>query len=150
MEDVYEKLLEENYKLVYSYLHSKNLDITEWESIISYSLWKAIKSHDSSRGTLSTLFYKIAGNDVISELRSMKFDYLDEAVDSVDYAYIGEPDDHLLLEMEDAAGEYGWLVPYAVLGYTQKEIAELMGCDRSTISMKLHSMREKIREEFDR
>lgn len=150
MEDVYEKLLEENYKLVYSYLHCENLDITEWESIISYSLWKAIKSHDSSKGMLSTLFYKIASNDVKSKLRSMKFDYLDEAVDSVDYAHIGEPDHHLLLEMESAAGEYGWLVPYAVLGYTQKEIAELIGCDRSTISMKLHKMREKIREEFER
>lgn len=150
MEDVYEKLLEENYKLVYSYLHCKNLDITEWESIISYSLWKAIKNHDSSRGTLSTLFYRTADNDVISELRSMKFDYLDEAVDSVDYAYIGEPDYHLLLEMESAAGEYGWLVPYAVLGYTQKEIAKKTGYDRSTISLKLSEMREKIREEFER
>lgn len=148
MEDIHEQLLEENYKLVYKYLHSKNLDITEWESVISYSLWKAIKSHDSSRGTLSTLFYKIAGNDVISELRSMKFNYLDEAVDSADYVYIGEPDDHLLLEMESVSREYGWLVPYAVLGYTQKEIAELTGYDRSTISRKLQKMRDKIREEF--
>lgn len=148
MEDEYEKVLKENYNLVYSYLHRNNLDIVEWESVISYSLWKAIKSHDSSRGTLSTLFYKIAGNDVISELRSIKFNYLDEAVDSVDYAYIGEPDDHLLLEMEDVADEYSWLVPYAVLGYTQKEIAELTGSDQPTISRKLQKMRDKIREEF--
>lgn len=150
MEDIHEQLLEENYKLVYKYLHYRNLDFIEWESIISYSLWKAIKSHDSSRGTLSTLFYRVADSDVISELRSMKFDYLDEAVDSVDYAYLGEPNNHLLLEMESAAGEYGWLVPYAVLEYTQKELAELVGCSRSTISRKLHKMRENIREEFDR
>lgn len=150
MEDVYEKLLEENYKLVYSYLHYRNLDFIEWESIISYSLWKAIKSHDSSKGTLSTLFYRVADSDVISELRSMKFDYLDEAVDSVDYAHLGEPNNHLLLEMESAAGEYGWLVPYAVLGYTQKEIAKLTGYDQSTISRKLDNMKEKIREEFER
>ena len=149
MDDVYEKVLKENYNLVYSYLRRNNLDIVEWESVISYSLWKAIKKHDSSRGTLSTLFYKIAGNDVISELRSMKFNYLDEAVDSVDYAYIGEPDDHLLLEMESIANEYSWLVPYAVLGYTQKDIAELTGYDRSTISRKLKKMRNKIREEFE-
>lgn len=148
MEDEHEKLLKENYKLIYKYLHSKNLDITEWESVISYSLWKAIKSHDSNKGKLSTLFYKIANNDVISELRSMKFNYLDEAVDSADYVYIGEPDDHILFEIEEVADEYGWLVPYAVLGYTQKEIAELTGYDRSTISRKLQKMREKIREEF--
>ena len=150
MEESYEKELEDNYNLVYSYLHGKRLDITEWESVVSYSLWKAIKSHDSSRGTLSTLFYRVADNDIASVRRSMRFNHLDEAVDSVDYAYIGKPDSHLLFEMEDAAGDYGWLVPYAILGYTQKEIAEQTGYSRSTISRKLSKMRNILKEEFER
>ena len=150
MEESYEKELEDNYNLVYSYLHGKSLDIVEWEGVVSYSLWKAIKSHDSSRGTLSTLFYRVADNDIASVRRSMRFNHLDEAVDAVDYAYIGKPDSHLLFEMEDAAGDYGWLVPYAILGYTQQEIADEVGCDRSTISRKLSKMRKILREEFER
>lgn len=153
MEESYEKELEDNYNLVYSYLHGKGLDIAEWEGLVSFSLFKAIKSHDSSRGKLSTLFYKIARNDIASARRGMGVNYLEdneleESVDAVDYDYIGEPDNHLLFEMEDAAGEYGWLVPYAILGYTQQEIAELTGYDQSTISRKLSKMRDILREEF--
>lgn len=150
MEEDYEKELEDNYNLVYSYLHGKSLDITEWESVVSYSLWKAIKSHDSSRGTLSTLFYRVADNDIASVRRSMRFNHLDEAVDAVDYDYIGERDSYLLFEVEDAAGEYGWLVPYAILGYTQQEIAERTGYDQSTISRKLSKMKDILREEFEK
>lgn len=149
-----EKELEDNYNLVYSYLHGRGLDIEEWEGLVSYSLLKAIKSHDSSRGKLSTLFYRIAKNDIASARRSMGVNYLEdnnleESVDSVDYDYLGEPDSHLSFEMEDAAGEYGWLVPYAILGYTQQEIAEQTGYSRSTISRKLSKMRKILKEEFE-
>ena len=155
MEESYEKELEDNYNLVYSYLHGRGLDIEEWEGLVSFSLLKAIKSHDSSRGKLSTLFYRIAKNDIASARRSMGVNYLEdndleESVDAVDYDYIGKPDSHLSFEMEDAAGEYGWLVPYAILGYTQQEIADEVGCDRSTISRQLSKMRKILREEFER
>ena len=153
MEEI-EKELEDNYNLVYSYLHSRGLDVAEWEGLVSFSLVKAIKSHDSSRGKLSTLFYRIAKNDIASARRSMGVNYLEdndleESVDEVDYDYLGEPDSHLLFEMEDAAGEYGWLVPYAILGYTQQEIAEQTGYSRSTISRKLSKMRNILKEEFE-
>lgn len=147
--------LEDNYGLIGYFISLQQVggvraDYDEWHGLIAESLVKAIKSLDSSRGALSTLFFSIAYRDFASATRGYeeksKFWLLglstticeedwvqDLELDfdfDFDYGIIEDDGDRLALE-------------YLVAGYNQREIAELTGVSQPTISRTLSRVRKE-------
>lgn len=132
----------------------KKLDYDEWYDILSNSLAKAIRTDDGI-GKLSTLFYFIANNDVLYELRKPRpyIESYDNLVDNdilVDY---GTYDNHISMEIEDILGgsesELWQLVHLYLLGYSNRDIAKITGWSKTRVWEKLNKAFHKIRKNYE-
>lgn len=154
------RMIEDNHNLIYSFIHSKSLDLSEHYGLIAESLMKAVVDYDSSKGKLSTFFYYVANNNLRNyfhksslELENMKdcegnkITSLFGNRESID---VGTYDTDNLLGfdsvLEDLDYEMNLLAGYLVEGYTQSEIAELVGANQTAISRKIKKLRETVGE----
>ncbi|HZJ98565.1 MAG TPA: sigma-70 family RNA polymerase sigma factor [Tissierellaceae bacterium] len=148
------KLVEDNHNLIYGYLHTRGLDDEEYYGIVAESLCKAVLNWDESKGKLSTLFYIIARNDVYKEWRGGSVgiyqftDTLPLEEDWIPENYDLEGDFMLKETIKDVENsEYNDLFQLKLLGYNNKQIAEMFGVSQSTIGNWLRRMGERY---FDR
>ena len=132
----------------------KKLDYDEWYDILSDSLAKAIRTDDGV-GKLSTLFYFIANNDVMYELRKPRpyIESYDNIVDNEILVDYGSYDSHIYMEIEDILGgsesEHCQLVHLYLLGYTNRDIAKITGWSKTRVWEKLDTAFRKIRENYE-
>lgn len=131
------------------------LEYDEWRDILIYSLIKAVKNHDANKGALSTLYYKIANNDVNYELRK-PWRHEKSAEVSLDYlAECGiEPSEvtnHVMFEIKDILGEQSelWrLVHLVSLGYNIADISRMEDMSWTTVKRRLNEAYNIIRKEY--
>ena len=145
-----QKIVEDNHNLIYHFLHQRNLDIDEYYGIVAESLCKAVKSWDKSKANISSYFFQIARNDLYKHWRKegaikrgldeIKVDIkgleLDTGYD-LEESYILKES---LLEIEKS--EYSELFKLRLDGYSQNEIADILGVSRSTVHRRLREVGE--------
>jgi len=143
-----EKVVEENHNLIYWYGNMRNLDMEEWYDLLAIELCYAVLKCDYSKSNLST-YYKMRCDTLVRKERRNKLMQkranngvypLDECI------FVGESHnlekDVELKSLFD--GENGNVIRLKADGYTQSEIAEMLGISQSAISKIL----AKVREEY--
>ena len=145
-----QKIVEDNHNLIYDFLHRRGLNIEEYYGIVAESLCKAVLNWDESKGKLSTLFYIIARNDIYNEWRKgsvgiyqftdtvpLKEEWIPENYDLEGEFMLKET----IKEVENS--EYNDLFQLKLLGYNNKQIAEMFGVSQSTIRNWIRRMGER-------
>ena len=145
-----QKIVEDNHNLIYDFLHRRGLNVEEYYGIVAESLCKAVLNWDESKGTLSTLFYIVARNDIYKEWRKGSIgtyqftDTLPLKEDWIPDNYDLEGEFILKETIKDVENsEYNDLFQLKLLGYNNKQIAEMFGVSQSTIGNWVRKMGEK-------
>lgn len=165
-----QKLVEDNYKLIYSYAYKTNLDIYEYYDILAIGLCHAALEYDPSKGKFSTYAYAAMCNEVYNHWRNtyklkraipqdMLVSYneiLNEKIETLDIiSYQAQKDilresygldiSHLFIEenIKKLNDKERFIVLRSALGYKQKEIAKELGISQSYISRILRNIEKK-------
>ncbi|HZJ99851.1 MAG TPA: sigma-70 family RNA polymerase sigma factor [Tissierellaceae bacterium] len=149
-----QKIVEDNHNLIYDFLHRRGLNVDEYYGLVAESLCKAVLNWDKSKGKLSTLFYIIARNDIYKEWRGGSvgiYQFTDTVPLEEDWIpenYDLECEFMLKETIKDVENsEYNNLFQLKLLGYNNKQIAEMFGVSQSTIGNWIRKMGERY---FDR
>lgn len=59
----------ENHNLIYSFLHSRNLIVSEWYDVAAIGFMKAIHNYNTNKGKFSVFAYKCMENEISMEKR---------------------------------------------------------------------------------
>lgn len=88
-------LVEDNHNLIYSFAHSKELDLEEYYDLLAIALCKAALIFDENKGMFSTLVYKCMNNEVklIKRKENEQKTIPKYMVDSLDYIYSSDNND---------------------------------------------------------
>lgn len=163
-------ILEENQELIKDFLYYNRLKRSDYYSIVTDSLVKAILDYDESKSKLSTLFDRIAKNDVAYEQRKVRKevlgisgDYANNIIslsdaDKIGYRYefeeYTEVDKRKQGEDFDVSAYLSYLEDFEIKickmlyeGRVQREIAEAFGVSQQSISKRIRIIRRKIKEE---
>ena len=161
----YQKLIEENHKLIYFFLRKHNLDVDEFYGDAAIGLCKAAMEYDESLGyTFSSFAYKCIFNEVGYELRKRK--KFKTNVFTVSYESLINGEDNIRLEdvltdgyiAGDAAESSAfvmWFIGqlserdlevlyWRLQGATMREIAETIGFSRQTVVNSIKKMQTII------
>lgn len=154
----------ENHNLIYQYIHTNRLDVEEWYGVFAIELCKAVVVHDPKKGTLSTLFYTMCRNQRYREYTKSKAQKRDGGyIYSLDWEYknddtgvdtlgailedesVDVEDDMMVTELleELCSGEHGEIIRLKHLGYSQGEIAEMVGFSQAHVSRVIIRLREE-------
>lgn len=143
------QIVTDNHDLIYWYANMKHLDLDEWYDLLAITLCQAVLKHDSNRSTLST-YFKIRADGVVNkEYRKTQT----QKRFGKDIPFVENVHDDISLDDIDVAIKYRDLIDndktgilrLKLQGYTQKEIAEMIGVNQSYISLEL----KRLREEFN-
>lgn len=135
--------------LVGWFITKYRLDYDEWHGDVCSYLIRAVQTHDSSKGALSTYFHTIARNAMVSEFRKQR-DLLsfDDDLDSTllysnteDYSSIYYSE--LIDQLDDRSRQVCYLL---IDGYNQTEIASIIGLTPRTIRTEVSNLRGTLRE----
>ena len=129
---------------------------------ISAQAWRAFAGFDAERSRFSTWLYRIALNVAISQLRSSRLRQRHHA--SLDEDAIAGLPGTVTRDTHEA--DAGIRALHAVIDRldplnralmllylderSQREIAEILGISESNVATRLHRLRQRIREQFDR
>lgn len=149
-----EILANDNYHLISEYLGSvRSTYDDEAQMVVTDAFLRAIKTYDSSRSSFKTYFYICARNARSSlgrrreaEPSEVILDSLDSTLQTTDmYSYDLESDivDYIYRRLGDRDRE---VLELSVAGYKQREIAELYGVSRQSISKRLKNIRKMLLE----
>ncbi len=140
------ELVAENENLIYWYIHSHGLELSEWYDLLAIELCYTIQKFDDSRGSLSN-YYKLRCDGLVSrEQRKqntqkrfhVEVPFLENIHDDdISYDDIGIAPDIL----HDK--EFGHIIRMRYDGYTQQEIAKSLGVSQSYISNLFKRLRKK-------
>ena len=143
------KIVEENHNLIYSFAHSKKLNLEYWYDILAIELCKSVIKHDPTKATLSTLFYLKANRTVIMEMNKInaKKRMCEQLTTELfPNQIIGTDDDfdNVALNDELVSSKYYPILKLKYEGYSQKEIAEMLDISQSQVSRALKEARRCI------
>jgi len=152
------QLVTENHNLIYSFCHRHNLDIEDWYGIIAYKLCQAVQTHDVKKGALTTYFYTLAYNEMITTFNKNKIDAthkkafpIDESWDITILKDNCDPKviaNELLEKIEKLENKDILLL--SLEGFTQVEIAEKLGVSRKTINQKLQIAKKELLDWYEK
>lgn len=138
--------IEKNHDLIYGFINSRKLDLSEHYGLIAESLMKAVYAHKPNLGSLSTLFNSIARNDLGTYYKKKKeigqlgsSDDLSICVEHNDDLYWVETDIYNKLTKEDQV-----ILGYLLKSYTQREISDFMGLTRSSVNRKVMKLKKEL------
>ena len=161
------ELVEQNHKLIYKFIYSRNLSIEEHYDIVSIALCKAAIAFDESKGKFSTIAYKCMDNAIKSYYNHLNSKYVipDEMMLSYDAPYkSGEDDcDSFLCSISNNCSTQDivlgkimvnkfanlltnrekMIVSLLMNGITQSEIATYLKCSRQYINNCMVIIRKK-------
>ena len=88
-------LVEDNHNLIYSFAHSKKLDLEEYYDLLAIALCKAALVYDKNKGMFSTLVYMCMDNEIklIKRKENAQKTIPKYLIDSLDYIYTSDDDD---------------------------------------------------------
>lgn len=145
--EIQQKLVEDNHKLIYWIISIYKLDVEEFYDILAIELCNTIMKYDESKGSLSNYFKSRCTNVLLKEYNKTKLrKNTNNGVCSIDLRYdIADTfsvEDKVELEsMFD--GENGNILRLKADGYTQQEIADIVGVTQSYVSKIIRKERQK-------
>jgi RNA polymerase sigma factor (sigma-70 family) len=153
-ESEYQKLVEDNHKLIYGFLNKNHLS-DDWYGECAVGLCKAARAYDESRGVkFSVLAYRTMMNEVRMRMRTerklcdaMSFDELVTDESSNTFGHF-VPDPYDRLEAQDTIALFEWVIERAKMsdldiiyrrlqGQSECEIAAARGITRAWVSKRL-------------
>ena len=152
------KQVEDNYKLIYWYAGLKHLDIEEWYGLLAIELCNTVQKHDPKKSSLSN-YYKLRCDSLVhKEYQKYNADkrthngmvdiedlYSIEKVSNTQEFF--DNIDNILALTDLFDGKDGDIIKLKWEGYTQMEIAEMMGISQSQISNVLREARLRYEQE---
>lgn len=142
------KLVEENHSLIYWYLNKRKLELSEYYDLLAIELCKAVMHYNPNRGTLAT-YFKLRADCVVrqeyNKSISKKRMHTDVSyIEEMEYTPI-ESETIGKLELEELfIGKYGEIARLIYEGYTQKEIADILGVSQTYVSVSLRKLRTEL------
>lgn len=141
------QVVADNHDLIYWYIHKNNLSVDEWYDIFAIELCYAVMTHNPERGSLSN-YFKLRCDWVFCEIIQKQRDrsveeFTSDYLDGNETSYDGA--EHILdqLEIEKLFQEKnGDIYKLIYEGYTQSEIAKIIGKRQATISRTLKRVRK--------
>ena len=163
------KLVEDNHKLIYSFIIKRNLSIDEWYDVLAYALCKAAATFNPEKAKFSTYVMKCMFNEYNMVLRSNNsncrkanesalyyYDNIPLCNGGDDLIYLDVIEDKSCINVEDAVITKMSIQIYdkltdlqkqvfklTLFGYTQIEIAEILDYSQGYISRILKKIRKK-------
>lgn len=152
------KLVEDNHSLIYWYINLKGLNQDEWYDLLAIELCKAVQKHNKDKSGIANYFKLRADflvrreyfkNKVQKRSNNGMYDIEELFADDTElvklsYDYNEDIMENILLK-DLTSGEFGDIIKLKWEGYTQGEIAEMLGVSQSYISKAL----KKVRDELD-
>lgn len=139
------EMVEKNHSLIYWYCHRSNLSVNEWYGILAIELCYAVINYKPERGSLSGYFKLRADCVVYRECKkNQAVRNIQVETEHIDWmaipAIVEDPIDKAQLN-ETFSGEYGEVIRLRYEGYTQSQIAEILGTSQSMVSKMLKKIR---------
>lgn|GEM_PF-2292099 len=159
-ERAYQKLVEGNHKLIYSFMNKYHLS-DDWYGELAVGLCQAARAYDASRGIkLSVLAYRAMKNMMLIRFRTenklVKAGSLDAMIqdESGDEFSFFVPDHLDRIEAENEIAYFDWIIERAPLykldiiyrrlqGQNDGEISEAYGKTRAWVSQQLVRIKQK-------
>lgn len=161
-EKTYQKLVEDNHKLIYGFMHKYHLS-EDWYGELAEGLCKAARIYDDSMGfRFSVLAYRSMKNMMLMRLRTERKLVRAESYDAIiddeskdTFAYFMQ--DHLdRIEAEDEIAYFEWVIERAKLrdldiiyrrlhGQNDNEIAADYGMTRAWVSKRLVTIEDMVK-----
>ncbi len=146
------ELLEGQYNRIYRFAYRWCGNVPDAEDVTQLACMKLAKSIGQFRGhsTFSTWLYRLVVNCAKDWQKSQSRHLSEQALtDDIAVLHSGNEATVLLnqvLKQEDAMGEGFKESPLLVLaeGFSHKEAADLLGVQESTISWRIHEMRQRL------
>lgn len=168
--DEQRKLAEDNHKLIEKYLydHRATMAYDDWYDVLAVGLCKAARAYNPERGAFSTLAYKCFSTEIAFVRKNTRpgrqkfyenLIYFDACVDE-EGEYFGDYlenqaltrysvenkvlSEYVLAEYlrdKRTSGQVRKILDLSSQGYTQQEIADMIGCTRANIS--------RVKKEFE-
>lgn len=139
-----QRIVEENYKLIFWYANMKHLNLEEWYDLLAIELCYAVMKHKVEKGSLSTYFKLRADGLVYKEskkARTLKRTCTE--VGFIENIHSNRETTDELLELEEWVGvENKDIIRMKYDGYTQTEIAREIGVSQSYVSKVLRKTKE--------
>ena len=147
--DEQSKMVADNHSLIYWYCHKYNLSIVDWYDILAIELCYTVLNYKPEKGSLSGYFKLRADGVVYKECKkNMQRQNIEWEI----------PDDYPLTLVDNASdiigvaevnevfsGENGRIIQLRYEGYTQSQIASILGTSQSVVSKTL----KRIKEDFN-
>lgn len=143
----------ENHNLIYWYINLKGLNLDEWYGFVATELCKAVINHDADKASLIT-YFKIRAD---SKLKNCWRDKMLKEIPNVvelNEENVGEYNEDDFFEsdiesvfhdLEDIEYE---IIKLRYKGYSQSEVADILGIAQSSVSTRLKKVREEYGEEY--
>lgn len=139
------EIVEKNHNLIYWIAHMKNLDLEEWYDLLAIELCLTIPSYDDTKGSLSN-YYKVRCDNLImkeyKKQRRQKRSHNGLLPMDREYPVEENLDFHIYMN-EILDDENSTIIKLRVDGYTQSEIAEILGVSQSHVSKVINKIRSK-------
>lgn len=164
-----QKLVEDNHNVIYSFLNKYNLSHDDWYDLAAIGLCKAAKSFKDDISNFSTYAYKCMFTTVFQEKRketrlktipSYKLDHYDnkflvnESGETISYLETIESKNNtetealFNIQVQNLIGSVNYIekkvLSLIMKGYSQQEIASIIGCSQPKISRILKNMKKLI------
>lgn len=145
-----QKMVEENHKLIFWYIHLKGLSVKEWYDIFAIELCETVYEYNEELGSLSNYFKMKCDQRLANEYKRQFTDKrshngmypihdmeIENDMDDIEeYVHIRDS-----LDIESDR-----ILKMRYYGYTQQEIADELGLSQSTIS----NILKEIRDEYEK
>ena len=139
-------IVEQNHNLIYWYANMRHIDIQEWYDLLAIELCLAVQKFNPEKSSLSN-YYKIRCDNLVAK-EYTKSQYQKNAhnghVEMEDHINMEAPDD--LGELLDLnilfEGPFGEIIRLKADGYTQSEIAHMVGVTQSYVSKVITKVKE--------
>lgn len=142
-----QKLVEENHKLIYWYINSNNLEFSEYYDLLAIELCNTAMKYNPERGSFATYFKLRADGILYKEYRknqAQKRSHVNVALLDNLHTIVDETDLADSIELKGLMdGEYGEILRLRADGYSQTEIAEMLGTNQSKISKIIKKIKQQ-------
>ena len=144
-----QKIVEENHNLIYWYINMNRLDVNEYYDLLAIELCNTAMKYNADRGSFANYFKLRADGIMYKEYRMAQAQKrLHTKVSLLDnvHTLVDETDILDTMELQELMeGEYGEILKLRAEGYSQTEIADMLGTNQSRISKII----KKLKQEYE-
>lgn len=143
-------IVSENHSLIYWYANSvRHLDLDDWYDLLAIELCLTVQKFDADKGSSLANYFKVRCDNLVAKewaKTKLKKNAHNGHVELEDYKHhiTDEVDVDFNMDIQNLfEGEFGEILKLKSKGYTQVEIADILGVTQSYISKVLSKLRKE-------